>query len=119
MIHLQHTWRRAAQIAALSFAAVAFTGCAMDRGDAVPNSAILRSEGNGPLVTYTPDGTGTGYVYDVTDNKLIWSGAVHSGQMIAVDSKRDAVLVDGRPVHEKGIHEGHRYRIFFEGVIRE
>lgn len=118
MFKIQPAWRCAAQAAVVAFAAVAFTGCA-DRGNAIPLSASLRSEGNGAMVSYTTDTAGTGYVFDATDNKLVWSGAVHNRQMIAVDAKRDAIVVDGRAVHERDIHEGHRYRIFVDNVVRE
>jgi hypothetical protein len=92
-------------------------GCA-DRNSAVPISATLRAEGNGDKVSAAADpGGGTAYVYDATDNKLVWSGEVHSGQTVAVSARDDNITVDGRVVHQKDIHPGHKYRIFFDRKI--
>jgi hypothetical protein len=116
----RYTLRLALQACTLSLAtaaALAVGGCASMRGDAVPARATLRAEGNGDLVSYTTDTGGTGYVYDATDDKLVWSGTLLANQMVSVDAKHDAVEVDGRRVREKGIHNGHRYRIFVEPVI--
>jgi hypothetical protein len=104
-------------LAALS-PAVFFTGCASDRNSAVPASAIMRSEGNGDSVSATADpGGGTVYVYDATDQKMIYSGEIHSGQVVTVSSKDDNVTIDGRVVQQKGIHAGHKYRIFFDHKV--
>lgn len=114
------TLRLALQACTLSLATVAglaTVGCGSERGHAIPARATLGSEGNGDLVSYTTATAGTAYVYDASDNKLVWSGTVLGGQMVSVDAKEDAILVDGRKVREKGIHGGHRYRIFIEPVV--
>jgi hypothetical protein len=94
------------------------SGCATDRNSTIPASATMRAEGNGDTVSASADpGGGTAYVYDATDRKLVWSGEVHSDQTITVSGKDDNITVDGRVVHQKGIHPGHKYRIFFDRKI--
>jgi hypothetical protein len=114
-------FRLAMQACTLSLAAaaglVAVTGCANEQAHGIPARAMLGSEGNGDMVSYTTATGGTAYVYDASDNKLVWSGTVLANQMVAVDAKADAITLDGRKVREKGIHGGHRYRIFIEPVI--
>lgn len=119
--HASRSIRLALQACTLSLATaaglVALTGCANEQAHGIPARAMLGSEGNGDLVSYTTNSGGTAYVFDATDDKLVWSGTVLSGQMVAVDAKQDAITVDARKVREKGIHAGHKYRIFIEPVI--
>lgn len=123
MAHRRRTssLRLALQACTLSLATaaglVAVTGCANEQAHGIPARAMLGSEGNGDLVSYTTASGGTAYVFDASDNKLVWSGTVLSNQMVTVDAKQDAILLDGRKVREKGIHGGHKYRIFIESVI--
>lgn len=98
-------------------AAPVMYGCSADRNSAIPASAIIRAEGNGDTVSASADSHGTAYVFDATDRKLVWSGEVRGGQAVMVNARDNNVTVDGRPVHQKGIHAGHRYRIFFDPTV--
>jgi hypothetical protein len=95
-------------------AAGLLSGCAHLGKEAIPSSAAVRAEGNGQLVAYTPEARGNAYVYDATEGKLLWSGKVDRQDNVAVDTKINAITVDGKPVHTRNVPKGHDYRIYFE-----
>jgi hypothetical protein len=107
-----------ALLSALSAGALAINGCGEhERNSAIPTTAVVRAEGNGPTVSAAVDVPGTAYVFDATDRKLIWSGQVRTGQAVAVNTKDKDVTVDGRVVLQKGVPSGHTYRIFFDPSV--
>ncbi len=97
----------------LSLGLLTASGCAHDRSPAVPASAMVGSEGDGQL-SYLTGAGGTAYVYDATDDKLLWSSPVARGQTITLDPVKNLITVDGKTVQEKLLHNGHKHRIFFE-----
>ena len=101
---------------AMLLAAGSLAGCAHLGQQAIPASASVRAEGDGgaSTVAYTPDTRGWAYVYDNTEHKLLWSGKVDRQDSIAVDTKLNAITVEGRPVHTRNVPKGHDYKIYFE-----
>ena len=95
-------------------AAVFVTGCASDNHpNDVPSSAMLRSEGTGRIVDTAP-ANGTVYVYDNSENRMIYSGTVMAGQRVTVNPKNDRIDVDDRKVSDQTLHTGDSYRIYFD-----
>jgi hypothetical protein len=110
--------------AAVALAAVAaaalHVGCSAggrERNAAIPDVAVLKVQGSGDAVTYTPEVRGTVYVYDATDDEVLWAGDVRDHAEVTVSPKEDAVRADGRIVRQKGTHYGHQYRIFFQPAL--
>ena len=99
---------------AMLLAAGSLAGCAHLGKEAIPPSASVRAEGEGKVVAYTPESRGWAYVYDNTEHKLLWSGKVDRQDSIAVDTKLNAILLDGKPVHNRNVPAGHDYKIYFE-----
>src|SRR5882724_7948930 len=95
-----------AAAALLGVALLSSTGCTHERTPAVPQSAMVGAEGNGPL-SYLAGYAGTAYVFDATDGKLSWSSPVAKGQTISVDAAKNFVTVDGKTVLEKTLSPGH------------
>ena len=110
--------RRAGRVLGVALAAMLtagpLVGCAHLGKEAIPASATVRAEGEGKLVAYTPDSRGWAYVYDNTEHKLLWSGKVDRQDNVAVDTKLNAILLDGKPVHTRNVPAGHDYKIYFE-----
>ena len=88
-------------------------GCAPERHEVVPATATLGAEGERRL-TYTTNGAGTLYVYDQSDNHLVYSGEVTGERQITVDPEKNEVTVDGTLVQNKTLNRGHNHRIFFQ-----
>jgi hypothetical protein len=98
-------------------AAMAVTGCAPERHEVVPSSALLGAEGNQRL-TFTSDGPGTIYIYDQSDDKLLYSGHVPGRRQIAVDPERNEITVDGVLVQDKSLRPGNNRKIYFTPTVR-
>ena len=117
---------------ALSAAALASllllpTGCESDndeplayesreiRGDArkdIPAGAALMKEGHEPLHFQAPN-DGTVWVYNSSDNRLVYSGSIRSGQTVQVDADHDFVTVDGRKVVDMKMDDFDNHQILF------
>ena len=106
---------------------VASTGCESDndeplayesrsiRGDArndVPAGASLVKEGHEPLLFQTPS-EGTIWVYNSSDNRLVYSGSVRAGQTVHVDADHDFVTVDGKKVVDMKMDDFDNHQILF------
>lgn len=88
-------------------------GCAtVERHPVIPAHALMAAEGDERLA-YNPSEDGTVYVYDVTDEKLVYSGDVKQDQIVVVDPGDNRVSVDERTVSEQDMDAGNVHRIFF------
>jgi hypothetical protein len=93
------------------------TGCAPERHEVIPATAMLGAEGEKRL-TYTTNGPGTLYVYDQTANRLVYSGDVDGTRQISLDPEKNELTVDGTLVQNKTLTRGHNHRIFFQPKFR-
>lgn len=88
-------------------------GCAARGEMAIPSTAQVLASGNGRLEA-TPTREGTVYVYDATDNRIIYSGTIHGGDRVIVDPNNNLVTVNGNTVTEPHLHGDHQYKIEFD-----
>ena len=88
-------------------------GCAHERHEEIPASATMAVEGDERLVYAAPH-DGKVYVYDVNDDRMVYSGDVEQGDDVTVEPDKNVVLVEGRTAIEDGVRNGHRHRIFFK-----
>ena len=51
---------------------------------------------------------------DDTDNRILWSGEVHTDQRIVIDPDRGVIRRNGETVNEPRFHRDHRYVIKFD-----
>lgn len=101
----------------LAASAMTVVGCAPERHDVVPDTAMLGAEGEKRL-SYMTDGPGTLYIYDQTDSKLLYSGQVESRRQVTVDPERNEVSVDGVLVQDKSLRPGNNRKIYFEPTLK-
>lgn len=88
-------------------------GCSSDpEPQQVPPNARLLVQGD-QMLSYTATQKGTVYVYDSSDETLLYSGEVDKGQAISIDPEEDQIMIDNRLAVEKDIHAGNRHRIYF------
>jgi hypothetical protein len=99
--------------ASLPFMGVALGGCASERGMDVPASATLAADAVG-TVDYRAPHDGMIYVYDRTNDQLIYSGVVHRGEMFEIDAVNDRMLLDGRVIQDKTPGIAAEHRVFFD-----
>jgi hypothetical protein len=85
------------------------------RGDVrhdVPAGTTLVKEGHEPMLFQTPS-DGTIWVYNSSDNRLVYSGSVRAGQTVHVDADHDFVTVDGRKVMDMKMDDFDNHQILF------
>ena len=92
---------------------VGIGGCAHERPQEVPSSATMAVQGNEKLA-YTAPHDGTVYLYNVGNDQIIYSGAVHEGDEVVLDPKEDKLTVAGKTAFEKGIDRGNTHRLYFD-----
>ncbi|HEX4053276.1 MAG TPA: hypothetical protein VHX86_03335 [Tepidisphaeraceae bacterium] len=92
--------------------ALAFMGgCAMDQLSNIPADATITSSGNEHLSYMAPSG-GRIWVYDVTNDRIDYSGPVSMNDSIVVDPHDRSVTINGRTVNDK-VSAGAQHRIYF------
>jgi hypothetical protein len=85
------------------------------QGDArndVPAGATLMKQGHEPLLFKAPN-DGTVWVYNSSDNRLVYSGSIRAGQTVHVDADHDFVTVDGDKVVDMKMDDFDNHQILF------
>jgi ABC-type Fe3+-hydroxamate transport system substrate-binding protein len=99
--------------AACALAMIVLAGCASDdRRSEVPTNATLATSGNSKL-SYTAATDGTVWVYDVHNDRIVYSGPIMRGDSVVVDPDRNTVTIGGRTVAERSLAPGTMTRVFF------
>lgn len=84
-------------------------------GNRVPREARILERGRGELSTRV-NGRGMVYLYDVNDERVVWSGTVRDGERVTIDPENDRASVDGRLVYDRNLERNHEHRIYFVPV---
>ena len=93
--------------------AVAAAGCSDHGRMAIPDRADRLGAGQGKdQITVTTPHYGTAYVLDKTDDRLVWSGDVHTDDKLVIDGNGHRIALNGRTVSDD-VHPDHRYVIFY------
>src|SRR5438552_11732861 len=93
-------------------------GCSVSRSDTkmrslgIPTGAVQVDEGTDRL-TYTPRRSGTVYVYDVDDDRLVYQGRVRDGDRLTIDPETNRLELNGRQVVDRDLKRKDRHRIYF------
>ena len=88
-------------------------GCTHDRPDSVPSSAMKVNEGN-RLLRYTAPSNGRLYIFDATDNRILYAGDVMSGDSVSLDTEKNRITVQDKLVAESNLDGGHQYQTYFD-----
>jgi hypothetical protein len=78
----------------------------------VPAGATLIKEGHEPLLYQAPS-DGTVWVYNASDKRLVYTGAIRAGQTVHVDPDHDFVLMNGQKVVDMKMDDFDRHQILF------
>jgi hypothetical protein len=109
------TVRRAAAAVAglLLLGSALLVGCASRGRQSIASGARLVKSGTG-TVEYTAKSTGTIYVLDADDNRLMGLGGVKPGQTVHLDAEKGDVLIDQKVINERPINGRHHYQVYFK-----
>ena len=87
------------------------SGCASDPLSNIPSNATIASSGNDHL-SYTAPSFGRVWVYDVTNDRIDYSGPLRGNEAVAVDPNTNSVTIDGR-IFLDTLRQGAQHRIYF------
>ena len=92
----------------------ALGGCAKDRHEAIPETAMTVSEAAGDIKYTAPD-DGEVYVYDQAQDELIYSGRIRKGETLSLEPEddEDKIRIDSQVVSTKDLKEGNKHKVFF------
>jgi hypothetical protein len=82
-------------------------------GGTVPKSAVIAREGRGEDLSFEATGTGTVYVYDADNRKVVTTYRVKRGQRFTVSPSRGEGAVDGKTVFRKSLSNKVTYKLYF------
>jgi hypothetical protein len=78
-------------------------------GDAVPVEDPQERE-----LTHEADTSGFIYVFDETDNRIVYSGHLRRGERFVLDRESSRAMIDGVVVYAQERDEDRDYRIYFD-----
>jgi len=95
----------------LTLALAILSGCAMDPLSNIPSNATIASSGNDHL-SYTAPSYGRIWVYDVTNDRIDYSGPLRTNEAVTVDPSSNSITINGRIVSDT-LAQGAQHRIYF------
>lgn len=90
-------------------------GCAKERHEAIPQTAMNVSEASGDI-RYTAPENGEVFVYNANQDELIYSGRIRKGETLSVEPEddEDKIRIDSQVVSTRDLKEGHKHKVFFQ-----
>jgi len=79
----------------------------------VPRDAVMLQEGGGSIGVRARN-NGTVYLYDIEDQRVVWSGQIRNGDRFSLDADADTAAINGRSVYHDESVRRHRHRIFID-----
>ena len=79
----------------------------------VPRDAVMLQEGGGSIGVRARN-NGTIYLYDIDDQRVVWSGQIRDGDRFSLDADADTAALNGRSVYHDESVRRHRHRIFID-----
>jgi len=94
-----------------AIALTTLSGCATDPLLNIPANATVASSGNDHL-SYTAPSFGRIWIYDVTNDRIDYSGPLSMNEAVTVDPAASSVTINGRVVSDT-LRPGAQHRIYF------
>jgi uncharacterized protein YcfL len=89
------------------------TGCAANDTNTLTATGTVVVEGDSPTKMVAPD-NGQITVYDVSDDKTIWTGLIKKGQTLELNPMNKQLTLDGLACNRDDLKSGHQLRISFD-----
>jgi hypothetical protein len=87
-------------------------GCTATGKNAIPLGSDRVASGTG-TIEYRAQRDGDMWVYDTDSHKMVYTGPVHDGERIRVNTGSNQITVGGRTVSERPLSGEHKYEIYF------
>jgi hypothetical protein len=89
------------------------TGCAGDQSNLLQPTGNLIVEGQSPVTMKAPE-NGQLTVYDITDQRTIWTGVVRKGDSLVMDPMNKQLTLNGLACNTNDLKGGHELKIMFD-----
>lgn len=96
----------------IAISSVIFVGCAHENHE-IPESARMLNDASGSITVSAPS-NGTVYVYDKTDNNLVYSGKIDKNDVLHLNSDSHNIYINGQKVASGVLIGDHDRQVFFE-----
>jgi hypothetical protein len=81
----------------------------------LPGQAVeLNDWRGGRELTYEPETPGFIYVFDQTDNRIVYSGHLRPGERFVLDRQRSRATIDGEIAYAQDRDEARDYKVYFD-----
>src|SRR5688500_11506303 len=80
----------------------------------LPKDAFELNDWRGRELTYQPEMPGFIYVFDQTDNRIVYSGHLHRGERFVLDRQRSRATINGEVAYAQDRDEGRDYKVYFD-----
>ena len=90
-------------------------GCASSDINEIPKTAAVMGDSRGDI-TWSAPHDGMVYVYDSSNNELVYSGQVNAGDSVNLNMGDKDVRINGRKVASDALIHDHRHQIYFDNV---
>ena len=98
-----------------SFSAqLAETANAAEPKKELPRDAFELDEWHGRELIYEPETPGFIYVFDQTDNRIVYSGHLHRGERFVLDRQRARATINGEIAYAQDGDEARNYKVYFD-----
>lgn len=105
--------RRSLAVSFVAAAPLLFLGCASSQQRVIPSTAIMMNDAHGDITVAAPH-DGTVYVYDKSNDQLVYSGKVNRDDVIRLDEQTGNIDVNDRIVAGKSLDSDHDHQIYFD-----
>jgi hypothetical protein len=79
----------------------------------VPSRARLVKQSDGRDLYFRAPESGTIYLYDVDDRRVVYSGNIRKGERFRLNADDHAARIDDNVVMDRSAYRDHRYRLYF------
>jgi hypothetical protein len=106
-----------AAIAIFSASPLLIVGCTSQKTE-IPSTAVMMNDARGDITVTAPH-TGTVYVYDKNEDKLVYSGQVTRDDVIRLDEQSGNVDINDHVVAGKALNNDHAHQVYFQRNAHE
>ena len=89
-------------------------GAAAEPKPELPRDAFELDDWRGRELTYEPEMPGFIYVFDQTDNRIVYSGHLHRGERFVLDRQRSRATINGEVAYAQDRDEARDYKVYFD-----
>ena len=80
----------------------------------IPSDAVQLQSWRGTELTYEAADPGFIYIFDETDNRIVYSGHLRRGERFVLDRARSRATINGLVVYTQDRDQARNYKVYFD-----